>query len=443
MTDRGEPLHRIAAIRLSIGLVQGGALLLLHWAARSAHWPATDKAVFEPLLMAAIFVPFLALAGVGHVRPRTLTLWLAAAAILCVGLGWYWIYRHAVESRYYYSTWFDFYPTLIGILFVTHALVAAADADRRLIAGPATYFDVSLRLVASVTFAGLFVGLLWAILWASAGLFDLIGIETVGILIKRGWFWIPITTIAASTAFHLTDDRTGMVRNVVKPLLTSLSWLLLPAVAIGLAFLAALPFTGLEPLWNTKHATSSLLSAAIVLILLIRCHYQDGEPDTGWARTLVYARLLAVFILVPLVVLTGVGLGLRVEQHGWTPPRLAALACLIVVVCHAAGYSLVAIRSGGTLRGLASVNAVAAFVAVGLLIALSSPIADPARLSVADQVSRLETGKVAADQFDYTMLASWGVRYGKAALEHLKAKKDGPDASYIATQAAITLENSY
>lgn len=77
----------------------------------------------------------------------------------------------------------------------------------------------------------------------------------------------------------------------------------------------------------------------------------------------------------------------------------------------------------------------AAFVAVGLLIALSSPVADPARLSVADQVARLETGEIAADKFDYSMLASKGVHYGFAALQRLKAKRDGPDASCIAARA--------
>jgi hypothetical protein len=210
-----------------------------------------------------------------------------------------------------------------------------------------------------------------------------------------------------------------------------------------LAFLASLPFTGLEPLWNTKHATASLLAAAIVLILLIRFHYQDGCPDNGRVRILVLARLVAVLMLVPVVVLAGVGLGLRVGQHGWTPPRIVALAWLIVVTCHAVGYGVVAFRSGMTLRGLSSANAVAAFVAVGLLIALSSPVADPARLSVADQVRRLETGRTAADKFDYTMLARQGARYGLAALQYLNAKQDGPDASYIASQAAHTLRNAY
>lgn len=437
------PTHRMAAVRLSIGLMQGIALLLMHWSARATLWPATDEALFEPLLMVVVFLPLLALAGVGNLRLRTLVLWLGVATIFCAGLGWYWIFRHATLPRSYYTTWFDFYPIAAGLLLVTHALVTAGDTDQKLIASPATYFDLSLKLATSLMFAGVFAGLLRAIFWASAQLFDLIRVETVGIIINQSWFWIPTTTVAASVAFHLTADRTGMMKNAVKLLLGLLAWLLLPAVALGLAFLTTLPFTGLEPLWNTKHATLSLLSAATVLVLLIRCHYQDGDPDTGRIRILVHARLIAVLMLIPLVVLAGVGLWLRVGQYGWTPSRIVALAWLIVVACHAVGYSVVAIRSGETLRGLASANAVAAFVAVGLVIALSSPVADPARLSVADQVCRLESGKIAADKFDYAMLANQGVRYGLAALERLKVRQDGPDASFIAARAAETLRNAY
>lgn len=442
MTPRAAPTYHIAVVRLSIGLVQGGALLLLYWAAQASLWPATDEMLFTPLLMVVLFVPFLALVGVDNLRSSTLALWLGTAAILCAGLGWYWIFRHATLPHRH-TTFVDFYPTVIALLFIIHALITAADADRKLIASPETYFDVSLKLVSALIFAGLFASLLRGIFWASAQLFDLIGVQAVGAVINESWFWIPTSTVAASIAIHVADDRTGIVRNAARLLFGLLSWLLLPAVVVGLAFLVALPFTGLEPLWNTKYATSRLLSAAIVLILLIRCHYQDGGTHTGRSRVLVLARLIAVLMLVPCVVLAAIGLGLRVGQHGWTPQRILALAWLIVVASHAVGYVLVAISSRGTLSGLATANAVAAFVAVGLLIALSSPLADPARLSVADQVARLETGEIAADKFDYSMLASKGVRYGFAALQRLKVKRDGPDASYVAARADEALTRAY
>lgn len=432
------PRYWIGSIRLLIGLMQGGALWFLHNAFMSESWPVTDEKLYSSFLTLAFFLPILALAGVGNLRSRTLAPWLAAAAVLCSGLGWYWTFRH-VGVRAQPDPWLYFYPGLLGLLLVAHSLVAAADADRKPIASAATYFDVTCKVATSLVFAILFAVLLRAIFQASAGLFALIGIVSVGTIIDQNWFWIPTTTVAIGVAFHLTDDRSGRVRSAAKLLFGLLSWLLLPAVVIGLAFLGALPFTGLDPLWNTRHATASLLAAAIVLILLIRAHFQDDAPDTVRFWILVQARLVAALLLVPIVVLAGIGLALRVAQYGWMPTRIMALACLIVVACHAVGYCVVVVRSGRAMRGLALANAVSAAVTVCLGIALMTPVADPARLSVADQIGRLESGKVPPDQFDYWAIGHEGLRYGLAALQRLKANDKGPNAADIAKRAADAL----
>jgi hypothetical protein len=77
-----------------------------------------------------------------------------------------------------------------------------------------------------------------------------------------------------------------------------------------------------------------------------------------------------------------------------------------------------------------------AFVAIALILALFTPIADPARLSVQDQVGRLERGKVKAEAFDFQFLRFDSGRYGKAALEKLKASQDAAIASRAKAVAA-------
>jgi hypothetical protein len=54
-----------------------------------------------------------------------------------------------------------------------------------------------------------------------------------------------------------------------------------------------------------------------------------------------------------------------------------------------------------------------------VILALFSPLADPARLSVADQVRRLERGAVRPDQFDFRFLRFESGKAGEAALERL------------------------
>ena len=65
---------------------------------------------------------------------------------------------------------------------------------------------------------------------------------------------------------------------------------------------------------------------------------------------------------------------------------------------------------------------------------------DPARLSVADQMRRLEEGAIAADQFDYKFLRFEAARYGREALERLAARKDQPPFADAANRADKTLQ---
>lgn len=435
-------ISRLGAARLAIGLTQGGLLWLLDQAVEAKQWPATDEALVTPLLTSALFVPVIAFAGIGNLRPRTLALWLAGALVLCVGLGWYSIFRQAPVplDRRVGSAWFELNAFLAAFFLVLHTLVAAADADGRWIASSSAYFVSAWKPATQLVFAGLFVGLLWGVLFMGIKLFELIGIDSFALVSKKSWLWIPVTTVAVSLAFHLIDCRFATMQGTVKLLLGLVSSLLLLVVPIILAFLAALPFTGLAALWKTGHATGGLIAASIVVLTLINCHFQAGDLEPGRSKALTYARYVAAFTLLPLLALAATGLSLRVELHGWTPSRIVALGCLIVLACYALGYALVAIRSGPGLRGLATANAWAAFAAIAVSLAFLSPIADPSRLFVADQLRRLETGAVTAKDFDYHTLRVDGAGYGWAALERLRDKHDGPDASDIAKGATRALQ---
>jgi hypothetical protein len=79
----------------------------------------------------------------------------------------------------------------------------------------------------------------------------------------------------------------------------------------------------------------------------------------------------------------------------------------------------------------------AAFVVIGVLLLVFSPMLDPARVSVASQVARLESGKVKADRFDFAFLRFDGERYGRAALDRLEREATGADAALVRRQVAI------
>jgi uncharacterized protein DUF4153 len=437
MTIQLTPLARLA-----VGLTQGGALWFLQRALEGKSWPATDGLLFAPMLVVTFLVPIVVLLGLGNLRSRTLAIWTVVATVLCIGLAVYDIFRDPTGgtsvARIVPSP--KLWLALGAVLFITHSLIESADADRKLIASYARHFDVSWKLAVQLVLAAGFVGVFWAVLWLGAELFQLIKIEFLAELIKRPWFSIPVTTLAFACAIHLTDVRAGLVRGTRTLSLTLLSWLLPVLTLLIVAFLLALPFTGLEPLWSTRRATSILLTAAAALVFLINDAYQDAGPERPLAAVVRYAGTIAAFALVPLVALAAYGLSLRVAQYGWTPDRIIVLACITVAACYGLGYALAAVLPGPWLRSIERANVVAALVILAVLLALTTPIADPARLSVADQVARLEAGKTPVDQFDFSFLRFDSGRYGEQALERLKRKSDGPDATRISLKANEALD---
>jgi hypothetical protein len=88
---------------------------------------------------------------------------------------------------------------------------------------------------------------------------------------------------------------------------------------------------------------------------------------------------------------------------------------------------------------VAPVNIAVAFVVLALLLALFTPVLDPARVSVASQLSRLNSGRQSAETFDFDYLKFEGKRYGLAALERLKIRAEGADAATMRDKATLTL----
>jgi hypothetical protein len=258
--------------------------------------------------------------------------------------------------------------------------------------------------------------------------------------LKESWFCIPVTALAFSIALHLTDVRPGIVRGIRSLLLVLMSWLLPITTVIVGGFLISLPFAGLAPLWATRHATSVLLGTISILVLLINATFQGGELGKQIARVLRLAASAACALLLPITLIAIYSLALRIQQYGWTTDRIIGAACLFVATCYAGGYLWAALERNTWLARIAPVNVATAFVILAILLGLFTPIADPARLSVANQLARLESGKVSAANFDFDYLRFHGAQYGNAALQKLKAGATGADAETIRKRADAALQ---
>lgn len=416
----------VAPGRLLIGLLQGIVLYWLYRAGEDHAWPATVPLLFEPLLLVALMAPVILGSSLGHMAGRRAALWSAVAAAIIAALGFHDAWRSAsvpAPALQLPS------PPLMLVLavgfFIAHSMVLAGVGERRRIASYQAYFETAWKLAVQLSFSAAFVGALWVVLWLGASLFMLVQLSFLRELLQKPWFSIPVVTFAFTWAMHITDVRPGIVRGIRTLLLVLMSWVLPVATLIVGGFLASLLFTGLAPLWATKHAASVLLGAAAVLVVMVNAAWQNGTAAPTVAPAIRHSARLAALLLAPIVLIAIYALGLRVGDYGWTDDRIIAAACLLVAACYAAGYAFAALRRGW-LERIAGVNIATAFVVLAAMLALCSPIADPARLSVNNQLARLTSGKVAADKFDFAYLRFEGARYGRAALAQLK---DSPAAA--------------
>ena len=447
-------------VRLAIGLLQGAALWWLYRSAeafgflcddirpgacRAAEWPATVPELFGPLTLILVMIPVLLLAGVGRMRWLVLLGWVAAATAFLALLGWHGVATQSI-SEYGPGSRPPFLPWPMPLfaaaaLFIGHHLVLPADMERRWIAAFPTYFDTAWKAGVQLALSIGFTVAFWLLLFLGAALFKVIGLAFLGDLIGREWFSIPVTTLMFAVAAHLTDVRDGLIRGVRSVVLMLLSWLLLLMTLLAAGFLAALPFTGLQGLWDTGSATALVLAAAAALIILINTAYQDGRADNLPPFALRVAVRVAAVLLTPLVIIAFWGLFLRIGQYGLTPDRIIAFACALIGAAYAAGYGYAALspfwrKTSAWMRPLERTNVATAVLEVAVIFALFSPVADPARLSVADQMARLERGAVSPDRFDFAFLRFESGKAGTTALATL-TRSSNAETARLAQEAQV------
>lgn len=436
---------KVMAARLAAGLVQG---VLLYWLYASAHdlaWPATAPYVMVPLMMLGLILPVLLVSSLGHLKPRHAAAWLSVALAILLVLSlhdaWRGMNTHPLLSNWEQKPFYS--PSELLVLFsvvfffIAHTLVMAGAQEGRRIAGYDTYFETAWKLAIQLLFSAFFVGVLFIVLFMGAELFMLVKLEFLRKLLRESWFNVPVICTAFSCAMHVTDVRPSIVRGIRTLLLVLMSWILPVAVVLVTGFLCTLPFTGLTALWETRHATSVLLAAAAVLLVLINAAFQNGEALV--ALPLRVAARTAAILILPVTAVGVYALGLRVAQYGWTSDRVIAAACLLVALFYAIGYVWAAYQYDTWLKPVSMVNVWASFLVLAVLLALFTPIADPARIGVNSQMGRLAKGKTAAADFDFRYLRFEGGRYGQEALEGLQQRSTGPDAALLQREAKAAL----
>ena len=292
--------------------------------------------------------------------------------------------------------------------------------------------------------AWLFVGVALALAYLLSELFSLIGLKFLRELLDKPWFFKMLLGLAFGGAVGLLRDRERILGTLQRVVTTVLA-VLAPVLAIGLlAFLAAMPFTGLAPLWGaTKSTTPILLSCIIGALILANAVLGDLAGEPARSRLLRWAAMALGVTILPLAVIAAVSIGFRIDQHGLTPDRLWAVVFTGIACAYGVAY-LIAITPRRTdwAMPVRIANLRLALGLCGVALVLSTPLVSFGAISTRDQLARLDSGRTPIDKFDWRAMRFDFGPTGKAAVAYEAKHASRPDIRKAAAIADKSVDRS-
>lgn len=270
-----------------------------------------------------------------------------------------------------------------------------------------------------------FLGVCWLLMALLAGLFDLIGIDVLKRLLDQRWFGLMLSGGALLGGIGLLRDQIAILSTLQRVLRFVMS-VLAPVLAIGLLlFLAALPVTGLSPLWQATRSTTPILLACIIgALVLANAIIADQPADESRSRLLRLAALLLALALLPLAGIAAVSVALRIGQYGLSPDRLWAVTFVGIAALYGMVYAAAVLRRAGWMVDVRRGNLGMAGLLCGVALLLSTPLIDFGALSTRSQSARLANGRVSPADFDWTALRFDFGASGRRALTDFSHSRD-------------------
>ncbi|HYW14736.1 MAG TPA: DUF4153 domain-containing protein, partial [Allosphingosinicella sp.] len=277
MTEAERIDHEAWPLRAAILLALGAALgLIVHLLTRGPiawQWTENPFRLGAAAAIAAGGIVF----GFSLERPRWIwSLMFAVAAGLVVGFVTYW--NGQPESWGAGESW-QLVSALLALVIAVPLFQASRDAGRWNLDYPAVHAHILTNIVLWFVAWGFVLVTVLLVLLLSE-LFQLIGIDLLKDLFDEPWAPWLLVGGALGAAIGLLRDRDRIVGTLQRVATAILSFLA-PILAAGLVlFVLALPFTGLEPLWEQTRATTPILLVCILgAVVLINAVIGSGSAD--------------------------------------------------------------------------------------------------------------------------------------------------------------------
>ncbi len=435
-------LSRKARIIIGIiALIQGLGLFYLHHALDNQLWPYGNVIAITVVGMLFIAVPsMIVMSYRDDYQAKRYWPWIIVMSAIFLWLAYY--NAASSDSARLYGERFYFIPACILLAFISLFFLKAWMRDGHWPPKYETQFGFSWHNFLAFALAGLFTLIFWLVLMLWGTLFKIVDINFFRDLFREEWFFYPVMSVAFAYAvviFRTKINAVGAVQRILRALISILLPLLLVIAAM---FVAVLPFTGVDLIWQKGYGSDTILGFVGLTLFFFNAVYQDAktEPYSERLSTLLKYALLVLNVLV---LLAAYGVYLRVAQYGLTIERILAMILVGVMLAYCALYSLIILFKAKHWQDyFGKVNTMLALLVCLVAVLLFTPVLDMARLSVNSQLARLERGEISLEAFDFPYLARSGA-YGLKKLEELKKRPEIADNELLLKRVDTAIENKH
>lgn len=427
-----QPAELPRAGLLGVSLLQGIALYLLYRSEEHDLWPSASPLWAFPLWTLALLAPLLLLLTVTRQNLRRAAMMTAGFAVILGLLATYIGWQAEPHGEFRTGSLIFTFSASIALATFKALMYLQQRADRE----PLTYavlFTHSWRNFLVGVLGAIFTGIFWLILLLWGALFAVIEIDFFKELFEEPWFIIPVLAVAFGIGALLFRELTSIIDSITR-ILHRLIKLLLPLVAlVSTIFVAALPFTGVQPLWDTGNGTALLLWLLAATLFFVNAVYQDGRESDPYPVVLHRAIYIALCVTPLVAGLAFYGLWLRIVQYGLTVERCWGLVTWLVLALFAVGYVVgILRRRDDWTHDLAQVNRAMGLVVLAIMLAANSPLLDFRKLSLSSQLDRVDNGDIELADFDFWYALQHLGRPGYLAVEAMKTDVGDGDPELLA-----------
>ena len=433
-----------------LAVLQAIALTLLYSSIENNVWPATSPTWLVSLITFSMSFPLLMLMTVNKNNIKTSLLLILPFSLLLSLLGAYVGFQQEPQEYVSNNTLMSvfIFTSLIagfkGLMYIQQFGSAENVSYSRL-------FKLSWRNFIIFGECWLFVLIFWGILNLGAALFDILDIKFFSELLRDEWFWIPTLTLAFAFASVIFRKLLNIEDNIAFLLQTLIKFLLPVLSVISLGFLATLPFTGLNKLWETGSGSLLVMWLQVLTLFFVNTVYKDDSSVRPYHMLLHRLVFISVALLPVYSVISAYGIYLRVEQHGLTVDRCWGILIWFLLACFSFSYLVgIITKRDNWLEPLSKINIAMGWVVLVSMLAVNSPLLNFQSLSTNSQIARLDADKVTIEKFDYYYFEHSLGRQGYLAMQLLKQKIETShpeqyaiiDRMYVNNEFALTLEHT-